>query len=441
MRQILLLALCLLILSCQENRKDRPVRFDNAWSSPFRASEQYCNQLVNDEGKFLFLLNKTEWAFLACENPKSVIRKVRKHGANVIRIHLEGTPYFDYLHYDLWPWGGTRKDSDFKTFNLKYWDEVERRIELAGRNGIGIDMVLYFTLRPKVEEVNAQKPYWDYVIKRLSKYSNILTWEIMNEYVANEAFQDSAGNYFRANDPFHHPVCSSDGTTEDALWPQKPWMGLAIVHTCTGQAGYDLEHWYLNVARNTRQHGKPAINNETGREKRHKNDDPVHRRKQSWLFNTAGCFWTWHAWDGCEGINDTTYFYDGWQYLKPLKNYFESLPFWTLQPNYTVCSIKDSSLVNTTLSAPDRKISVMYCCTRKTGENVTGKKAVIRIKDGIYSVRFLNPTDLNTIGEILLESKGLRTENEISLPDFTDDLVVQITEKTSREKTLIKGTL
>ena len=88
----------------------------------------------------------------------------------------------------LWPWG-SRKTPDFTTFNEKYWDEVERRIRLAGEHGIGIDLVLYFTLKPKLEDVNMQKPYWDQVIKRLSKYSNILTWEVMNEYIANESFR------------------------------------------------------------------------------------------------------------------------------------------------------------------------------------------------------------------------------------------------------------
>lgn len=417
------------------------VKFNNEWSSPYRVSKVYPNYLVNSDSNYLFVLNKTEWAYFACENPESVLREVKKHGANVIRVQLEGTPYFSNLGYDLWPWGGTRKSPDFTTFNEKYWDEAERRIRMAGEQGIGIDLVFYFTLRPEVKDIKIQKPYWDQVIKRLSKYSNILTWEIMNEYIANESFQDSVGKYLKAHDPWHHPICSSDGTTEDALWPQKTWMDLAIVHTCTGQTGYDLEDWYLNVARNTRQHNKPAINNETGREKRHKNDDPVHRRKQSWLFNNSGCFWTWHAWDGCEGINDTTYFFDGWQYLKPLRDYYESIPFWTLQPNFTVCTVRQSNYVHACMSSPDRKISVMYCCTKKTGEKAENIKANIRIKDGTYNITFINPSDLSLIGETLYESKGLRIEGEVLLPAFKDDILVQIKEKRSKEKSLMDGTL
>jgi hypothetical protein len=86
-----------------------------------------------------------------------------------------------------------------------------------------------------------------------------------NEYIANEEFQDAAGSYFKENDRYNRAVCSSDGTTDDALWPLKSWMDVALVHTCTGnQEQYDLEYWYLNIARNTRQYGKPAFNNETG---------------------------------------------------------------------------------------------------------------------------------------------------------------------------------
>jgi hypothetical protein len=35
-------------------------------------------------------------------------------------------------------------------------------------------------------------------------------------------------------------------------------------------------------------YGKPAFNNETGREVRHRNDDPIHRRKQMWIAAAAG---------------------------------------------------------------------------------------------------------------------------------------------------------
>ena len=264
----------------------------------------------------------------------------------------------------------------------------------------------------------------------------------MNEEISNEEFQDSIAAYVKQNDPFGHLIISSDGTTEDALWPHKDWMSLALVHTCTGnQPAYDLEHWYLNIARNTRQYGKPAFNNESGREKRHKNDDPVFRRKQGWIFANSGCFWTWHSWDGCEGINDSTYFADGWQYVRPMKDYYESLPFWKLEPNYTICRFSnDKDLVYNILATPNREVSVIYTALRQTGALADANQAYIRLRNGAYGIRFINPSDMSVIDTMQLASRGLRSETEITIPSFRDDLIIEILLKTSEVKTLIEGT-
>ncbi len=426
--------------ACQPNKHSQTVTFDNIWSSPVRVSKAHPTHFVNEKDEYLYVLNKTAWAYFACEYPEKVLENAKKHGANVIRVCLEGTPYFAQLGYDLWPWGGSRDTPDYTRFNEAYWEEVERRITLAGEHGVGIDLVLYFTLKPTETDIPVQKAYWDRAIRRLSKYSNLLTWEIMNEYVANESFQDSAGTYFKENDPNQHMVCSSDGTTENALWPEKDWMDLAVVHTCTGnQEAYDLESWYLGIAQNVVQHHKPAFNNESGRETRHKNDDPVHRRKQGWLFANSGAYWTWHSWDGCEGINDTTYFMNGWQYLPVMRRYYESIPFWELRPNYTTSRVKGDDLVQTTLSGQDG-ISITYCCTRETGKKVTGARLDLRIRDGVYQLSFYEPATMKLLGSELHTSRSLRASDSIAVPDFTDDILVAVTKTRNMEKTIIEGT-
>jgi hypothetical protein len=225
----------LVLFSCSSNNSTiEPVSFEKPWDSPYRVSTTYKHQLVNENGNFLYILNKTAWAYFLCEYPDKVLENAKKHGANVIRVCLEGTPYEDNLHYDLWPWGGTRNSPDYSTFNLPYWQQVEERIKLAGEHGIGFDIVLYFDLKPTIDDLAVQKKYCDVVLKRLSKYCNVLTWEIMNEEISNELFQDSIATYIKNNDPYKHPIISSDGTTDDALWPHKEWMDMAIVHTCTG---------------------------------------------------------------------------------------------------------------------------------------------------------------------------------------------------------------
>lgn len=417
------------------------VKFDNAWSSAYHVDPRYRHHFVNDEGKHLYVLNKTAWAYFACKDPQGVLNKAREQGVNVLRVALEGTPYKNVLHMDMWPWGGTREKPDWTRFNEAYWREVEARIRLAGEQGIGFDIVLYFTMHPEVGDVKSQTRYWKEVIRRLGKFSNVLVWEVANEYIANESFQDAAGSYFKLHDPYRRAVCSSDGTTEDALWPYKDWMDLALVHTCTGNQGqYDLEYWYLNVARNTRQYAKPAFNNETGREVRHKNDDPISRRKQAWLWTASGAYWTWHSWEGCEGIDDRSYYGPGWEYLRPMADYFRSLPFWKMEPNYTIASLRNSGLVFTALATPEREISIFYCCTRESGMSVAAQKCYGRIRDGHYIIRFLDPATMKPVGTTTLDSPGLRAEFELTLPSFKDDLLVEFTISKKEDKSLIEGT-
>ena len=108
---------------------------------------------------------------------------------------------------------------------------------MAGERGIGLDLVLYTQLHPGVDQIDVHRPYWSYTLQRLGKYANILTWEITNEYLGNEAFQQAVAEFLHENDPYDRPVCTSDGTTDDAAWPDRAWMDLAINHTCTSFDG------------------------------------------------------------------------------------------------------------------------------------------------------------------------------------------------------------
>ncbi len=428
-----------------ENKNGRvgikPVTFASPWTSVFRVDPHYPYHLVNNEGGHLLILNKTAWAYFACNDPEGVLQRAKKQGVNVIRVCLEGAPYYDYLKMDCWPWGGKRENPDFAKFNTTYWDEVERRIRLAGNYGIGIDLNLYFTIRKGVEKLPHQQKYWEYTLKRLSKYANILTWEIMNEYLGSECFQDSAGWYFVKNDPFQRPVITSDGTNEDAAWPDKPWMGMAIVHTCTGSTpAHGLHDWYLAVARNARSHGKPAWNNESGREVRHKNDDPVHRRKQAWIWYSAGCHWTWHSWEGCEGIDDPEYKGPGQEFMRPVTDFFRALPFWKMNPNFTILQVRSPDFFAVNMAQPDRRINMSYLCTHLTGKSITGAVAKIRLPNGVYQISFIDAVSLKVISTTEVESNNLGRQYDLQIPDFTDDLAILIENTMLKERTIIKGT-
>jgi len=427
--------------SKKQSKKDGLISFASPWTSPFRVDSVYPYHLTNREGQHLLILNKTEWAYFGSSDPKGVLERAKAQGVNVIRVCLEGTPYFDVLKMDMWPWGGTRENPDYSTFNENYWNEVEKRVQLAGEYGIGIDLNMYFTQRKEAYKLSDQKKYWDRILQRLGKYSNILTWEIMNEYLGSESFQDSVGWYFYRNEPWQRPVITSDGTTDDAASPHKKWMGMAIVHTCTGSTPrYDLQDWYLAVARNTRSHGKPAFNNESGRERRHKNDDPIHRRKQAWIWYAAGCHWTWHSWEGCEGIEDASYRGPGQEFMKPVTDFFRALPFWRMDPNYTIFNAKSPDWFPVALAEPSRKINIVYLCTHETGKKVSENTVQIRLPDGVYRVTFIEPASLQLIKTAELKSNNPGRLNELTVPAFTDDLVMKIERIEDQENSIVKGT-
>lgn len=415
------------------------VAFAPPWTSPFKVDQKRPFHLVNQEGEHLFIVNKTAWAYFGCKDPGGYLERAREQGVNVIRVALEGTPYWDDLGIEMWPWEGTREQPDWSRFSEDYWQQVEDRVRLAGIHGIGLDLVLYFTFHPTSDQIEQQKPYWETTLRRLGKYANILTWEITNEYTANEGFQDSVGSFFKERDPYRRPVCTSDGTTDDAVWPDKPWMDLAINHTCTSSR-HDLRDWYLALARNVRAHGKPAFCNESGREKRHRNDDGVHRRKQGWLWCTAGGFWTFHSWDGCEGIDDPHYRAPGHEYLKPMTDFFQSLPFWRLNPNESVLLPDDPSLVGAVLAQADRQRIVAYLCTSETGLNVAGSRVKLRLPNGNYQIAFLDPASLNTICTEQHRSNGPHKLVSLDLPSFRDDLLIQIDSVGEPAHTIMPGT-
>lgn len=420
---------------------DGKVTFPPRWSSAYTVDTDHPHHLVNREGRHLFVLNKTAWAYFACKHPEAFLERSRQQGITVIRVALEGRIYFSALGMDMWPWGGTRERPEWNRFNEPYWKEVERRIRLAGEAGIGLDVVLYANLHPGGDAIETHRPYLQRTIQQLGQYANILTWEVANEYLENETFQDAAGKFLAASDPLRRPVCTSDGTTDDAAWPQKSWVGLAVVHTCTGSTrDWPLGAWYQSVARNVRAHDKPAFNNESGREKRHRNDDPVHRRKQSWTWCCCGAYWTYHSWEGCEGIDDASYRGPGSEYLKPLSDFFQSVPFWRLDPNHTAVRVAGPGLVVSVRATPERDEVLAYLCTEQTGAAVEGQAAQIRLPAGEYQISFLRPVDTIVTGGSPCSSEGVGRTQTVSLPAFTDDLLIRIQQTRRGKQRVVKGT-
>ena len=433
----------LVFLLCVGISRAQVVSFAPPWDAHYTVDAVYKNYLSNSNGRYIFILNKTAWAYFACANPEGYLKKAQKEGINTIRVALEGRPYYNVLGWEMWPWGGTRANPDYTTINVDYWDEVERRVRLAGEMGIGIDLCLYFGAKFDESKIDSQKFYWKTAIERLAKYSNILTWEIHNEYIENEKFQAAAAHYLKENDPYKRPVCTSEGTNDKTAGIRFEWMDMAIVHTCTpstplsinsleelnaDKGFHHLRDWYQAVARNLRAQNVPAFNNESGREKRHGNDDPVHRRKQGWIFNASGCFWTLHSWDGCEGIDDMEYKAPGSEFLFNMRRFFESIPFWTLVPDFAVVQNHNPNLLFSTMSEPLlREHTVSYVCTLLNGRKSTSETIRLRLPPGQYDINFISPVTLETVKKTTQVAVTPNLIRDIDIPDFTDDLLIHIT--------------
>ncbi len=95
-------------LCCGLSVADELVSFSGPWTSPYRVDPNRPFQLVNGEGKHLFIVNKTAWLYFGCKRPEAVLDRAVEQGVNVLRVSLEGRYYYETVGSELWPWGGTR---------------------------------------------------------------------------------------------------------------------------------------------------------------------------------------------------------------------------------------------------------------------------------------------------------------------------------------------
>lgn len=97
--------LCLLLFSIYTVvlPQETIVSFNTPWTLPLHIDGETKFHFSNDAGKYVYIVNKTAWAYFGCENPHNVLQRAVDQGVNVIRVALEGKPYFAELGKDLWP--------------------------------------------------------------------------------------------------------------------------------------------------------------------------------------------------------------------------------------------------------------------------------------------------------------------------------------------------
>ncbi len=382
------------------------------------------NHFMYENGGHPFICSKTAWVIGDANTWEGFLDKMVPRGENCIRFGVETNYYHETIGKDVCPWRGTRSDPDLARFDPAVWHKLEQIITYAAERGIFSEPVIFCSMRrddPTSPDPDMER-YWDYLIARLSPFTSIVTWQLYNEYASAKDYQEYMAEYIRQHDPYDHLICSSAGTTNDAIWPTESWMDIAVNHSCTDDS--QLESRYHAIATRIHGYGKPAWCDETGRENRHGNNSGVHRRKQYWTWNICGDYWSYHSWEGCEGIEDLDYNGPGSQYLQFIRPFWEKTEWWKMQP-------ADERILNDPASqyewclASDEE-TVVYMVNETEGASTKEGGIELSVGAGPYSAVFYSPADGAYHDKY--ERSGYHPGGKLSLahPPFTDDLVVYV---------------
>jgi hypothetical protein len=359
------------------------------------------------------------------------INGAARNGLNCIRFGLET----DYFHgeagiQDVWPWAGTRAKPQWDAFDPQQWRAIEAVIRYAADKKVFVEPVFFCSARRDRDPHPIPDPqmelYWQYAINRLSCFTNIVCWELFNEYDENKEYQQYMAEYIRKRDPYGHPIATSfGGTTMDAAWGDAAWLDIAVNHSCTSSdpRQHSLREYYRTVARAIRRYQKPAWADETGREK-HGNTDGVHRRKQYWIWNMAGCYTNYHTAAGCDKLGAATHpAGPGEVFCAQIAPFWNSTHWWELEPADE--RIVASPPVDVAMCLASGNEAVVYLALERSGAKSSGGELSIRLPAGMFAGRCYNPS----VGNYYSSRWNLTSDGNapvtVTVPPFTDDIVVQ----------------
>jgi hypothetical protein len=140
----------------------------------------------------------------------------------------------------------------------------------------------------------------------------------------------------------------------------------------------------------------------------------------------SGAFWTWHSWDGCEGIHDLDYRAPGEEFTRFLVEFCRGLPFWRMAPNFTAVRCEPPGLVTACLADPDRNTVAAYLCTPDTGGQVTGATVLFSLPAGRYRLEVRHPSSLGLLHQEEFDAEGIWRPVRRGLPPFTDDVLLSL---------------
>lgn len=397
-------------------------------AGPVRVDSEHPYHLCRADGSRPFLLSKTAWRLAVAPDPFTFIDQAAARGFTCLRLALEADAADDPRGDDVWPWGDARPLPDLTRFAVRFWQRLEQIVEHAARRQMLIAPVIFTRQRrqpPAPIPDPEMERYWGYLLARLAPYPNIVAWELFHEHAADEPYQAYMASYLRVHDPYHHLITTSWPTGEGAAWPDAPWIDLVMVHMAASSdpARHSLDAYYRRTALAIHRYGKPAWCGQSGRERVDGNDDPVHRRKQAWVWSISGNYWNYHSWGGCEGIA-TPMWGPGEEFCLPLRVFWERhTRWWEMQPDAeAILSHPECDFVYSLTSS--REV-VVYLVNERTGTPTPAGHLALRCAPGEYQGAFYHPASgyeqpLADVVHIADEPAFLAT------PPFMDDLVIHL---------------
>lgn len=207
------------------------VCFESQWGLSFEAGE---NALLI--GDTMYNIFGAEYCEL---NVREILEMRKNQGFNFIRVRLPMSSYIPgYMHNfwqnrQIWLWGGSPQCPEYESFNLEYFEAVDRVMKMLEELDMGLELVLegwmweipFYDRKdflPEFEEL-----YIRYAISRLSAYKSLYIWCPANEYTyyghnSNRAwcwrldhpaikylsgkFMQRLGKLIKDADPYKHPI-------------------------------------------------------------------------------------------------------------------------------------------------------------------------------------------------------------------------------------------
>ncbi len=294
-----------------------------------------------------------------------------------------------------WAWGGTPAQPDLDRLNPAFFRGLDALFTDLQARGMNVELLLLNFYRPPFTDTKlwtpARERLWlRYVLSRYSAFNNVFLWTLANEYETHPdgryrldrpgdiEWARSTARFIKQLDPYRHPVTvhpvissSTHGTSPrdplDLPWRIGGFFGeddaMDVLSQQTGQSGKGVtwddqqKCWVgddpdlVASLRADRRFHKPVLNTESGYEylRGHPTErNQVHHtdkvRRSSWRIVCAGGYFA-------AGFNGTIGHSDAWNridapnrytfavrdegaaaQLAALYDFFNTLPFWRMQP-------------------------------------------------------------------------------------------------------------